>query len=98
MKTKHFSAALVLLLGALAANLSRAQTIQFSEDFTGTSSANTWYYFGGACLTAGTASVGTPGVAGYIPGCTNVLLSYYNLAANADPYLVGGDSGFLGTA
>ena len=98
MKTKHLSAALVLLLGALAAGPGVAQTIQFSEDFTGAASANTWYYFGGACLTAGTGSVGTPGLAGYIPGCTNVLLSYYNLAANADPYLVGGNSGFLGTA
>ncbi|HEY2779391.1 MAG TPA: PilC/PilY family type IV pilus protein [Steroidobacteraceae bacterium] len=100
MKTQYFSAVLVLLLGALAANPSRAQTIQFSEDFTGAASANDWFYFGGACLTAGTTSViASPGsVAAKIPGCTNVLLSYYNLAANADPYLVGGNSGFLGSS
>jgi type IV pilus assembly protein PilY1 len=100
MKTRHISAALVLLLGALAANLSAAQQITFSEDFTGASSTNPWYYFGGACLTAGTSgSLATPGTsAGPIPGCISVLSSYYNLAANADPYLVGGNSGFLGSS
>ncbi len=96
MKTSYFSVALVLLLGALAANPSRAQTITFSEDFTGASSSNPWYFFSGACLTAGTAApAGNPG---QIPGCTSVLSSYYNTAANADPYLVGGNSGFLGSA
>ena len=96
MKTTHFSVALVLLLGALAATPSGAQQVTFAEDFTGALSANPWYFFSGACLTAGTAG---PGVnPGPIPGCTSVLLSYYNTAANADPYLVGGNSGFLGSA
>jgi type IV pilus assembly protein PilY1 len=88
----------MLAFGTLAANLSPAQQITFSEDFTGPSSTNAWYYFGGACLTAGTGwSIATPGAsAAPIPGCTSVLASYYNKAANADPYLVGGDGGFLG--
>jgi type IV pilus assembly protein PilY1 len=96
MKTRLFSVALVLLLGALSANPSGAQQVTFSEDFTGASSANSWYFFSGACLTAGTAGpLGNPGP---IPGCTSVLSSYYTTAANADPYLVGGDSGFLGSS
>ena len=72
MKTSYFSVALVLLLGALAANPSTAQTITFSEDFTGAASANPWYFFSGACLTAGTAAPAqNPGP---IPGCTSGLL------------------------
>lgn len=96
MKARHFSVAIVLLLGALAANVSGAQQITFSEDFTGASSSNTWYFFGGACLTAGSSvSLSTPG---NIPSCTSVLSSYYTNAVNADPYLVGGNSGFLGSS
>src|SRR5580698_1394884 len=100
MKSKPFSAALVLLLGALAAGRSGAQQVTFAEDFTGATSANPWYYFGGACLTAGTgASLATPGTAAApIPSCTSVLSSYYTNAANADPYLVGGNSGVLGSS
>jgi len=45
MKTTHFSVALVLLLGALAATPSGAQSIKFTEDFTGAASANPWYFF-----------------------------------------------------
>jgi type IV pilus assembly protein PilY1 len=99
MKTKLFALA-VLLFGTLGAGVSGAQTVNFAEDFTGATSQNSWFYFLGACLTAGTtASIATPGAsAAPIPGCTNVLSSYYNKAANADPYLVGGDSGFLGSA
>ena len=97
MNPKHFWSALLLLLGAsLGASQLRAQTITFSEDFTQANTANNWYYFNGACLTAGTtASSSNPGL---IPACTSVLASYYNLAANADPYLVGGYLGFLGSS
>src|SRR5450755_100050 len=94
MKTKHFSVALVLILGALAALPSGAQTT-FSEDFTGTTTNSPWYFFSGACLTAGTSASTSPGT---IPGCTSILSSYYGTAANADPYLVGGNSGFLGSS
>jgi type IV pilus assembly protein PilY1 len=96
MKVKYFSAALVALLAALASNSSKAGTPgPFQEDFTGPTTFNNWYFLGGACLTAGSStSTASPGL---IPGCGTVLANYYNKAANADPYLVGGDSGFLGS-
>src|SRR5271168_3461881 len=95
MNIKYFSAAMVLLLAMLAANVSKAGGGPFTEDFTGTSTANSWYFFSGACLTAGTSTATTN--PGPIPGCYTLLANYYNKAANADPYLVGGNSGFLGS-
>ena len=95
MNIKHIWVAVALLLGSLAASESQAQ-ITFTEDFTGGTTNNNWYFFGGACLTAGTStSTVSPGT---IPACTSVLLSYYVNAANADPYLVGGNSGYLGSS
>jgi type IV pilus assembly protein PilY1 len=93
MNAKYLCAVLILLLGAAASNPSRAQ-ITFSEDFTGANSTNSWYFFNGACLTAGTSTVtANPGS---IPGCSTVLPSYYAQQANHDPALVGGYNGFLG--
>ena len=87
--------ALFALLGVLGAIRSGAQTTTFSEDFTGANTTNNWFFFGGACLTAGTStSTTTPGP---VPACTTLLASYYNLANQADPYLVGGNSGYLGS-
>jgi type IV pilus assembly protein PilY1 len=62
-----------------------------SEDFTGTSTSNPWYYFNGACLTASTGTgTGTSGsVAGTPPGCTT-LQSYYDGGGRSDTALVGG--------
>ena len=75
-------------------------TVNVSEDFTGTSTENAWYYFGGACLTASTSD-GTGGTAngpGSPPGCTvdpyYQNLSYYG--GNAET-LVGGYNGAPGT-
>ena len=83
------------LLGLLAssATLAQAQSAA-TEDFTGASTTNSWYYFNGACLTAGTGNAnGSSGtVAGPIPGCKNILTSYYKTTTNADPYLVGGQT------
>ena len=99
MSTKRGWLALVslLLISLLAAGPSPAQESTFgSEDFTTSTTVNNWYYFGGACLTAGTSAPGSnPGL---IPGCTSVLGSYYNLAANADPYMMGGNNGYLGSS
>ncbi len=87
-------AALLALCGAFGAAPSGAQTATFSEDFTGATTTNSWYYFGGACLTAGTSGAGSnPGL---VPSCTSLLSSYYSQATNHDPYLVGGNSGYLG--
>jgi type IV pilus assembly protein PilY1 len=94
MNVKYLCAVLILLLGAAASNPSRAQ-ITYSEDFTGAGTANSWYFFNGACLTAGSSSAtANPGT---IPGCTSVLSSYYALQTNHDSALVGGNSGFLGS-
>jgi type IV pilus assembly protein PilY1 len=95
MNTKYLFAVAILLVGAAASNPSRAQATTFAEDFTGAGTANSWYFFNGACLTAGSSSSGTnPGV---IPGCTSVLSSYYALQSDHDAALTGGNSGFLGS-
>jgi type IV pilus assembly protein PilY1 len=94
MNAKYLCAILILLLGAAASNPSRAQ-ITYSEDFTGAATSNNWYFFNGACLTAGSSTAtANPGK---IPGCGTVLSSYYALQANHDPAMVGGNSGFLGS-
>jgi type IV pilus assembly protein PilY1 len=79
------SAALV----ALAAPLAVEAQASLSEDFTGASTANPWYFFNGACLTAGSATGVEPigGSGGRVPGCTSIKSSYYN-----EP-LVGGANG-----
>ena len=71
----------------------RAQTV-FSEDFTGTTTINSWYFFNGACLTASAASPGAnPGQT--LPGCTNTSFkSAYYPGENQ----VGGTAGVAGTA
>jgi len=79
--------ALALLCSFLAATSAHAQVL-ISEDFNTGSTANSWYFFNGACLTAGTAAAtanpGTP------PGCT--ADTYYT------EHLVGGYNGKAGTA
>jgi type IV pilus assembly protein PilY1 len=96
MNTIHRWTALLALVGALGAIPTGAQTTTFSEDFTGANTTNNWYFFGGACLTAGTSTSTTnPGL---VPSCTSLLSSYYSHASSADPYLVGGNSGYLGSS
>src|SRR5271166_6236709 len=96
MKTKYLATVLILLLGAGASSPSSAGTTFAAEDFTGGGNINSWYFVAGACLTAGTSSSSlSPGV---IPSCNSILASYYNTAANADPYLLGGALGYLGSA
>jgi type IV pilus assembly protein PilY1 len=84
---------LVGILAALHGSGAGAQSVS-TEDFTGASTTNSWYYFNGACLTAGTgASNGSNGtVAGPVPGCKNILASYYGNASDHDPVLVGGQT------
>jgi type IV pilus assembly protein PilY1 len=68
----------------------------FVEQFTGTTSSNSWYFYDGACLTAGTAaSTRNPGP---IPGCKSIAASYYRNQSNADAALVGGERGYLGSS
>ena len=90
----------IVVLAAVAAVVlplaAPAQTV--SEDFTGTSTTNSWYFFNGACLTAGTAVGVEPSGAsgGQMPGCVAIGQGgagplYYN-----EP-LVGGYNGVAGS-
>jgi|HubBroStandDraft_1064217.scaffolds.fasta_scaffold00019_19 type IV pilus assembly protein PilY1 len=90
MNTKHLMAGSLIVIALLAARRSDAQTI-VSENFTGSATTNTWYFFRGACLTASSATAGTS--PGPLPGCLKVP-QYYN---NGEP-MVGGTNGVSGTA
>jgi type IV pilus assembly protein PilY1 len=76
--------------------------VQYSEDFTGITSNNQWFFYNGACLTAGTnTSTTSPG---NIPGCKTIFTTYYSPVLSAlgksssDSYLSGGDLGCLGVS
>lgn len=84
----------LLALGACL--VAHAQQTVVSEDFTRGTTANSWFFYDGACLTAGGATgveptgMG-PGQGGQIPGCaTPALQAYYN-----EPQ-VGGWNGVAG--
>lgn len=82
------------LFAVLALHIIAAQaTVNVSENFTGTTTVNPWYYFDGACLTAGTTlGNGTlnNGPTINLPGCVND--SYYGTQP-----LVGGYNGTPGS-
>jgi len=80
--------AAAILLATLLSPVSRAQTV-YTEDFTGTTTSNPWYFFNGACLTASSTSAGSS--PGQIPGCMGIRGSYYN------ENLVGGFAGVSGS-
>ena len=85
MNTKPILAAAILLSAGLATVATPAQT-NYTENFTGATTNNSWYFSNGACLTASTsAGSASPG---QIPGCVN--LAYY-----AGRTLVGGNTGRL---
>jgi type IV pilus assembly protein PilY1 len=91
--------AVVLLLACPGIGLAQ---VQYSEDFTGITSNNQWFFYNGACLTAGTnTSTTSPG---NIPGCKTIFSTYYNPVLSAlgksssDSYLSGGDLGCLGVS
>jgi type IV pilus assembly protein PilY1 len=89
-------AAFTLALVWLIPTPARAQTT-YTENFTGASTTNSWYFINGACLTAGgSTSTASPG---QIPSC--VSLSYYTnkgdpfLSNGTTPFLNGGNTGTL---
>jgi type IV pilus assembly protein PilY1 len=94
MNIKHFLLNAAILAGILASAPGRTQTV-YSEDFTGAATNNSWYFFSGACLTAGTSTATTsPGI---VPSCKS-LSSYYTGTSDHDPALTGGNLGYLGAA
>jgi type IV pilus assembly protein PilY1 len=89
MIKQSIAGALALSIIALMPLSARAQTT-YTENFTGAGTNNSWYFFNGACLTAGSAT-GTKSP-GQIPNCTSVM-SYYT--SKGDKTLVGGNTGTL---
>src|SRR5579862_4803966 len=96
MKRNSFIVAAIALVALVLPLAAPAQTT-VSEDFTGTSTTNPWYFFNGACLTAGGAVGVEPlgNSSGQMPGCTAIGVggagpTYYNQA------LVGGYNGVAG--
>jgi type IV pilus assembly protein PilY1 len=81
---KYLVAASILSLAALAP-AAHAQTT-YSENFTGTSTNNSWFFLNGACLTAGTSTSTTA----TNPACQG--LPYYTAKGDT---LFGGDTGTL---
>jgi type IV pilus assembly protein PilY1 len=95
------TAAALMVLGSWNAH---AQTVSYAENFTGANTTNSWYYFKGACLTAGTTAatvVNVPGASnntpGYIPSCASMTTGsfYWNVGNQVGEPLVGGTSGTI---
>lgn len=92
MNTKLLAAGSMILLMMLTQR-SGAQAV-FSEDFTGTTTTNSWYFFNGACLTASSLNPGA-NPSQNLPGCTSAAVkSAYYPGENQ----VGGYNGAAGTA
>src|SRR6202008_2058405 len=74
---------LVPALVAIAAPLTAPAQQSIYEDFSGSTTTNSWWFFNGACLTASTLAGAEPtvtngvGGGGQIPGCTTIATSYY---------------------
>ena len=83
--------ALFAALAALAAPLAAHGQTLISEDFTGSTTSNPWYFFADACLTASTAAGVQPSGSGNgrLPGCVAIQSTY-------NENLVGGQNGVAG--
>ena len=71
------------------------------EDFTCTVTSQQWFFFNGACLTAGLASSSLTSP-GSVAGCAALMSGYYYPAntitgKHQDSALVGGEKGYLGS-
>ena len=95
MLHKHVIRTLFVLALAAVVTPAVAQTT-VKEDFTSTTTQNTWLSFNGACLTAGTSAT-----AGSLPGC--LKNTYYNISGTTQSVTgtpqtqFGGNSGYLGS-
>ena len=92
MNRNSFAAVLVALV-ALARRSPRRRSPQSLKTSPRRSTTNSWYFFNGACLTAGSATgvEPRPPAPGRLPGCTTIASSYYNKTAGE--VLVGGYNG-----
>src|SRR3984885_9764462 len=85
---------LLATMAALGAPYAAQAQTSISEDFTQTSTQNSWWFFNGACLTASTLAGQEPtvtsgvGSGGQVPGCTTIATTYYNKSSGE--HLVGG--------
>jgi type IV pilus assembly protein PilY1 len=87
MNCRSTIARLVAIVAIAAPFAAQGQTT-VTEDFTGATTTNSWYFFNGACLTASSATGVEPsGGGGQIPGCNTIAGSYYHET------LVGGYNG-----
>ncbi|HXC09369.1 MAG TPA: PilC/PilY family type IV pilus protein [Steroidobacteraceae bacterium] len=89
MNIKSIWLALALTLAALVPHAAQAQSCTSSsvtDNFTGATSNCTWYYYGGACLTAGSTSYTATTSPGQLPMCKT--LPYYGAQTQ-----LGGNTG-----
>lgn len=86
MNNKTIVAVALTLMCAGVVPAARAQST-YTENFTGTTTTNSWYFLNGACLTMGTAAASTAAN----PACAG--LAYY--INKGDPNLIGGNTGTL---
>ena len=89
--------ATLLAIAVLAAPLAAQAQTNINEDFTSSSTQNSWWFFNGACLTASATNGVEPtptgsngGTGGTIPGCVTIATSYYTKSAGE--VLVGGQT------
>jgi len=91
MNRNSFTAVLGALVALVLPLAAQAQS-SVAEDFTKATTTNSWYFFNGACLTAGSATGVEPITGtGQLPGCTTIASSYYNKTAGE--VLTGGYNG-----
>jgi type IV pilus assembly protein PilY1 len=84
--------AALLLIGSLLCGLASAQT--YTENFTGTSTNNSWYFINGACLTAGTSATSTAANPSCVPSSYALYYSSPECGNPPNPQF-GGDTGTL---
>ena len=94
-RNRLHAASLLAIIAGFWGSVAIAQTINISENFNSATTANPWYAFGGACLTAGTSTSssgsGNSATAASPPSCVAIASSYYKET------LVGGYNGVSGS-
>ena len=92
--SKIFRLLLLSVCAALYCGTVLADDTIVKEDFTGTTTTNSWYFFNGACLTASSTKSAASTSPGSPPGCVGD--SYYS-SNFPNEKLVGGFNGKSGS-